>query len=38
MVLAACRIVPDGILMFLPSYSLMNKLCSRWQVSHYFHA
>eukprot|EP00891_Asterochloris_glomerata_P003472 jgi/Astpho2/3472/e_gw1.00055.1.1_t len=32
-VLTACRIVPDGILMFLPSYSLMNKLCSRWQAT-----
>ena len=34
-VLAACKIVPDGVLMFLPSYSLMNKLCSRWQVRPY---
>lgn len=28
-----CRVVPDGVLLFLPSYSLMDKLMERWRVS-----
>jgi len=24
--------VPDGILVFLPSYGMMNQLIRRWQV------
>jgi len=29
--LQCCRVVPDGILMFLPSYSLLDKLEARWK-------
>lgn len=32
-VLEACRVIPDGVLLFLPSYALMDKLIKRWQVS-----
>jgi hypothetical protein len=31
-VLAICRAVPGGVLMFMPSYALMDKLTRRWQV------
>lgn len=27
------RAVPDGMLVFLPSYTMMDKLCARWRVS-----
>lgn len=26
-----CKIVPDGALIFFPSYKLMDKLCARWR-------
>ncbi|KAI5632340.1 fanconi anemia group J protein [Phthorimaea operculella] len=26
-----CQVTPNGVLVFLPSYALMNKLCKRWQ-------
>jgi Rad3-related DNA helicase len=32
-VLQACRTIPDGLLLFLPSYSLLDKLCLRWKVT-----
>jgi len=32
-VLQACRTIPDGLLLFLPSYSLLDKLCARWKVT-----
>ncbi|KAL4529286.1 hypothetical protein Ndes2526A_g04083 [Nannochloris sp. 'desiccata'] len=32
-VLQACRTVPDGLLLFLPSYALLDKLCARWKVT-----
>lgn len=32
-VLEICSVVPDGVLMFFPSYSLLEKLRSRWEVS-----
>ncbi len=31
-VVAACRVIPDGVLLFLPSYSLLDKLLKRWKV------
>jgi Fanconi anemia group J protein len=31
--LAVCKTVPGGVLMFVPSYALMDKLTRRWQVS-----
>ena len=30
--LAICQTVPGGVLMFVPSYALMDKLTRRWQV------
>ena len=33
-VLAAARSVPDGLLVFTPSYSLLDKLCAAWKVCH----
>lgn len=30
--LSICRCVPGGVLMFMPSYALMDKLTRRWQV------
>ncbi len=31
-VLECCRNIPDGVLLFMPSYSLMDKLSRRWKV------
>ena len=31
-VLSVLGVVPDGVLLFLPSYSLMDKLMTRWKV------
>ena len=31
-ILAACKVVPDGLLCFMPSYSLLDRLSQRWQV------
>lgn len=31
-VLSMCRKIPDGVLLFLPSYSLLDVLTKRWQV------
>lgn len=28
-----CQVVPDGVLAFFPSYSLMAKLIERWKVT-----
>ncbi|XP_069987166.1 Fanconi anemia group J protein homolog isoform X2 [Penaeus vannamei] len=33
LVLDVCRSVPRGVLCFLPSYSLLNKLLDRWQIT-----
>jgi Fanconi anemia group J protein len=30
-VLRLCQIIPDGILLFVPSYHLMDKLIKRWK-------
>lgn len=32
-VAGAVGAIPDGVLLFLPSYSLMDKLVARWKVS-----
>lgn len=32
LLLAVAAMVPDGLLLFLPSYALMEKLSKRWQV------
>jgi Fanconi anemia group J protein len=32
LLLGVAHTVPDGVLMFLPSYALMEKLTKRWQV------
>jgi hypothetical protein len=32
LLLATASTVPDGLLLFLPSYALMEKLSKRWQV------
>lgn len=32
LLLAVASMVPDGMLLFLPSYALMEKLSKRWQV------
>lgn len=32
-ILQSCKVVPDGVLVFLPSYSMMDKLTTRWQVT-----
>lgn len=29
---ALLEVVPDGVLLFAPSYHLLDKLCARWQV------
>jgi len=31
-VLETCQVIPDGVLCFMPSYSLMDKLVLRWKV------
>jgi len=31
-VVEVCRVVPDGVLMFLPSYSMLDRLVTRWKV------
>ncbi len=31
-VVEVCKVVPDGVLMFLPSYSMMDRLMTRWKV------
>jgi Fanconi anemia group J protein len=36
-VLSVLGVVPDGVLLFLPSYSLMDKLMTRWKVSCWHH-
>ncbi|GMH35725.1 hypothetical protein BSKO_03593 [Bryopsis sp. KO-2023] len=28
-----CKVIPDGVLVFMPSYSLLDKLKQRWQAS-----
>ncbi len=33
LVLDACRQVPGGVLCFFPSYGLLDKMVSRWEVS-----
>ena len=33
-VVDVCKIVPDGVLMFLPSYSMLDRLMTRWKVGH----
>ena len=30
--LQTCQVVPDGVLVFMPSYSLLDRLMQRWQV------
>lgn len=32
LVLEVVSVVPDGVLLFLPSYMLMDKLTARWKV------
>jgi Fanconi anemia group J protein len=32
-ILETCRVIPDGVLCFMPSYSLMDRLVLRWKVS-----
>ncbi|CAH8537821.1 unnamed protein product [Schistosoma haematobium] len=32
-VVNACRLVPGGVLCFLPSYSLLDKLIQRWELT-----
>lgn len=31
-VVSACEAIPDGVLLFVPSYQLMDKLVKRWKV------
>ena len=31
-VVEVCKVVPDGVLMFLPSYSMLDRLMTRWKV------
>ncbi len=31
-VLHCCRAIPDGVLLFMPSYSMLDKLAGRWKV------
>lgn len=31
-ILEVARLVPDGLLVFMPSYSLLDRLMQRWQV------
>jgi Fanconi anemia group J protein len=33
--LEVAQAVPDGVLLFLPSYSLMDKLRERWKVGSF---
>ena len=33
-ILEVARLVPDGLLVFMPSYSLLERLMQRWQVSN----
>lgn len=33
-VVELCRVIPDGVLLFITSYSLMEALVQRWHVSH----
>ncbi|KAG5446062.1 Fanconi anemia group J protein [Clonorchis sinensis] len=33
LLLQACRLVPGGVLCFLPSYSLLDKLVQRWETT-----
>ncbi|KER19043.1 hypothetical protein T265_15689, partial [Opisthorchis viverrini] len=33
LLLQACRLVPGGVLCFLPSYSLLDKLVQRWKTT-----
>ncbi|CAL4225614.1 unnamed protein product, partial [Meganyctiphanes norvegica] len=33
LILSVCKVVPHGVLCFLPSYSLLNKLVERWQAT-----
>ncbi|KAG2454208.1 hypothetical protein HYH02_001242 [Chlamydomonas schloesseri] len=32
-VLRYCQVIPDGVLLFLPSYGLMDKLVTRWKAT-----
>ena len=32
-VLECCRAIPDGVLLFCPSYGMIENLTKRWQVS-----
>ncbi|KAL0027241.1 hypothetical protein WJX77_006278 [Trebouxia sp. C0004] len=32
-VVEVCRVVPDGVLMFLPSYSMLDRLVTRWKTN-----
>lgn len=36
-IVEVCKIVPHGVLMFLPSYSMLDKLTARWKVSKAAH-
>lgn len=36
-VVAVCKVVPDGVLMFLPSYSMLDRLMTRWKVCQCSH-
>lgn len=31
-VLGIVRAIPDGVLLFMPSYSMLERLSQRWQV------
>ena len=31
-VVEVCKVVPHGVLMFLPSYTMLDRLIARWQV------
>ncbi|XP_077996428.1 Fanconi anemia group J protein homolog [Glandiceps talaboti] len=33
LVLGVCRSIPHGVLCFLPSYNMMDKLCNRWKIT-----
>ncbi|KAH9292143.1 hypothetical protein KI387_042666, partial [Taxus chinensis] len=28
-----CKVIPNGTLIFFPSYKLMDKLCNRWKAT-----
>ncbi|KAK9806231.1 hypothetical protein WJX72_006639 [[Myrmecia] bisecta] len=32
-ILQTCQVVPDGVLVFFPSYSLLDKLTTRWKAT-----